>query len=64
MLPKFDDKNSLIREEGKRPFKTREGKAAVLDAIEFLKQAEPVRELRYNSELSLAAKFHVEDVGS
>ena len=51
------------RGSGRSKIKTTDGIAAVHEAIEYLRNQEPVRELTWSSLIQEAAKFHVDDVG-
>jgi uncharacterized protein YkwD len=53
----------LLKQPGRVTLRTKEGAAAVQEAIDYLSKAQPVRELRWHSELYVAAKEHVLDVG-
>lgn len=48
---------------GQRELVTKEGKSAILEAIEALKQQQPVGFLEYSVGLSLAARDHLNDHG-
>ena len=61
MLGRFD--GDSLRQPGKTTLRTKEGPAAVNEAIEYLNRAEPVRMLRWNAELGKAARDHVVDIG-
>lgn len=66
LLTKFHKNNEkmlMVDGEPATAIRTREGPVAVNDAIEFLRRSQPVRPLEYSSDLSLAAKDHVEDIG-
>ena len=43
--------------------RTKEGKSAVNEAIEYLNRLEPVKPLRWNEELGRASRDHVIDIG-
>lgn len=60
-LPKFREKTLYLLSEN--PMKTFEGKEAVEEAIAFLKKQNPLPELIWSKELSMAARDHVEDIG-
>lgn len=51
------------REDDGRKMSTKEGVAAVDEAIEFLSKQKPLGELKFSEGLSLAALDHVEDTG-
>ena len=53
----------LKTEDGLSAIETDEGPDAYVEAIEFLKEQEPVQALRWNQELTQAAQDHVNDVG-
>ena len=61
MLGRFD--GDSLRQPGKTTLRTKEGPAAVNEAIEYLNRAEPVRLLRWNAELAKAARDHLVDIG-
>ena len=42
---------------------TKEGAPAVKEAIDFIKNAQPVSPIRWNEWLAIAARYHVEDTG-
>ena len=49
--------------DGESAIETDEGPDAYLEAIEFLKEQDPVPPLKWSQELSYAAQDHVNDVG-
>lgn len=49
---------------GRNGLRTFEGPAAVEEAIEFLKTAEPVSELEWRSGMARACEDHVNDTGA
>ena len=61
MLSRFE--GDLLKQPGKTTLRTKEGMAAVNEAIEYLNRLEPVRVLRWNEELGRAARDHVIDIG-
>jgi uncharacterized protein YkwD len=61
VLTKFE--GDVIRREGKSHLKTKEGPAAVEEAIKFLEKAAPVPPLKWNEHLAKAAKEHCDDTG-
>ena len=61
MLGRFE--GLLLKQPGKTTLRTKEGPAAVQDAIEYLNRQKGVRELRWNEELYTAAREHVQDIG-
>ena len=48
----------LYKQEGRTSIKTKDGKAAVQEAIEYLERAQAVNELQHNDGLSKAAAAH------
>jgi uncharacterized protein YkwD len=65
-LESFSDATHYKDKNGRENMKirTREGKAAVLECIEFLKTAEPVRAINANLFLQGSAMDHVEDLST
>ena len=61
-LKYFDDRNILWL-PGKPGLMTREGPAAVQEAIEFLASAETLPEYSWRSGMARACEDHVEDMG-
>ena len=61
-LNHFRDK--IYHKPGEDPIQTYEGPEAIEEAIQFLKQQNPVNELTYNENISLACKDHVQDIGA
>lgn len=63
-LESFSDENHYKDKNGRENMKirTREGKSAVLECIEYLKTAEPVRAVKANSFLEASALDHVQDL--
>ena len=61
MLGRFE--GDSLRQPGKTTLRTKEGPAAVNEAIEYFNRAEPVRLLRWGTELAKAARDHVVDIG-
>ena len=57
------NENTLYRPD-EEPLKTKEGRKAHDEAIEFLRRQKPVEELVYDDRLALAAKDHIDDIGS
>ena len=53
----------MKRGRGRSTIKTKDGVAAVHEAIEMLKKQKPVIPLNWSMEMSYATKDHVEDVG-
>jgi len=49
--------------DGESAIETDEGPDAYLEAIDFLKEQDPVSPLKWSQELSYAAQDHVNDVG-
>ena len=52
-----------MKQPGRVTLRTKEGAPAVLEAIEYLSKLQPVRELKWNNELYVAAREHVQDIG-
>jgi uncharacterized protein YkwD len=65
-LRSFTDETHYKDKNGRENMKirTREGKAAVMECIEFLKTAEPVRAITKNTFLELSALDHVADLSN
>jgi hypothetical protein len=63
MIPHFRDKIFFFP-DGSTPTMTSEGVSAVVEAVAFFKQHEPVQALSYSKGMSLAARDHIEDTGS
>lgn len=65
-LKSFTDETHYKDKNGRENMKirTREGKAAVLECIEFLKTAEPVRAITSNTFLEKSALDHVDDLST
>ena len=61
MLEQFE--GNLLRRPGQVTLRTKEGQAAVKEAIEFLKKQQPVEALRWSEDVAKAAKDHFEDIG-
>ena len=57
-------KDKIFRHPAELPIETYEGVQAVYDAIEFLKNQNPVEPLQYCPELAQACKDHAKDIGS
>ncbi len=55
--------NNILSRENEIPIPTYEGVEAVKDAISFLNNQEPVQELIYSKEMSLACKDLINDIG-
>lgn len=55
-------RNNVLHYIGETPFKTKEGKPGVQDAIRFIEKCSPVPELKASHELSLAAKDYLADI--
>jgi len=60
-LKLFTDDGDYL--EGKVHIRTKEGKAAVTEAIEFLKKVKPLPAMKPSEELAMAADDHVKDTG-
>ena len=60
-LNHFRDK--IYHQPGEDPIQTYEGKDAIEEAIRFLKNQKPVKELEYSKKISKACKDHVNDIG-
>ena len=56
-------REKIYHKPGEDPIQTYEGPDAIKDAIEFLQSQKPVRELKYDKNISLACKDHVYDIG-
>ena len=56
-------RGKYFRHPMEMPIETYEGEKGVINAIEFLKQQNPVRELIFSEELSKAARDHAIDIG-
>jgi hypothetical protein len=57
-------KDKIFRHPAEIPIETYEGIEGVTKAIKFLKEQQPVPELKYSKELSQACKDHCIDIGS
>ena len=57
-------KDKIFRHPAEIPIETYEGVKGIEDAIEFLKNQEPLEPLKMSKELSQAAKDHAIDIGS
>ena len=57
-------KDKIFRHPAELPIETYEGVQGVYDAIEFLKNQNPVEPLQYCPELAQACKDHAKDIGS
>ena len=55
--------NNILSKENEIPIPTYEGINAVKNAINFLRNQEPVQELIYSKEMSLSCKDLVNDIG-
>jgi uncharacterized protein YkwD len=55
--------NTLYAEDGRSFIETKEGKFAYVEAIEFLRKQQPMKEFKWNEKLTKAAKEHVDDIG-
>ena len=53
----------MKRSEGRSILRTREGKPAVEDAINFLNSAEAVKPIKWSGGMAEASKEHVLDIG-
>merc|ERR1711957_955701 len=60
-LPMFD--GMIYIKPGKTNLRTKEGKAAVQETIDFLKNVTPVCAVTWNDALMEPAKFHCNDTG-
>jgi len=56
-------KDNIYHKPDEDPIQTYEGVEAVIDAIEFLKNQNPVQELTLNKDISQACKDHINDIG-
>ena len=56
-------RDRIYHKPGEDPIQTYEGPEAIEDAIEFLKNQKPVRELIYDENISRACKDHAYDIG-
>jgi len=56
-------KNDTLYKPKETAIQTSEGKAAYVEAIQFLKRQKPVRELTYDPRISAACQDHVNDIG-
>ena len=63
MLQRFEQ-GTLLKQPGKTTLRTKEGPAAVNEAIEYLSRLSPVLALKWNDELGKAAREHVIDTGA
>jgi uncharacterized protein YkwD len=63
MLSRFEQ-GTLLKQPGKTTLRTKEGPAAVNEAIEYLNRLAPVAPLKWNEELAKAARDHVVDTGA
>lgn len=61
MLEQFD--GMLLKRQGKVTLRTKEGKDAVQEAIDFLKIQPPVDVLRWNEHVYKACVDHLQDIG-
>ena len=52
-----------MKQPGRITLRTKEGASAVQEAIEYLQKIQPVRELKWNNELYVASREHVQDIG-
>ena len=57
-------KDKIFRCPNEIPIETYEGSSAIKDAIEFLKNKEPIKELIYSESLSKSALDHANDIGN
>ena len=55
--------NKILFQKGEIPIATHEGEEAVKEAINFLKDQEPVQELIYNKDIALSCKDILDDIG-
>jgi len=63
MLNNFENKLDYRKGNGRPTIRTKEGPSAILEAIEFISQKQPVKPLKWSQELSEASKSHVLDIG-
>jgi uncharacterized protein YkwD len=61
LLPRFDGR--LLQRPGRPPLQTREGAAAVREAIEVLRRTPPMSSLSWSPGMAAAALDHVRDQG-
>lgn len=61
MLEQFD--GMLLKRQGKVTLRTKEGKEAVSEAIQYLKNQSAVNPLKWNSHIYKACQDHVNDIG-
>ena len=61
MLGRFE--GDMLKQPGKTTLRTKEGPAAVNEAIEYLNRISAVRPLKWHEELGRAARDHVTDIG-
>ena len=61
LLPLFD--GTLLKERGRTPVRTQEGRAAVREAVAFLKTQPRLAPLTFSEGLAKAARDHVRDQG-
>ena len=54
----------MLKQPGKTTLRTKEGPAAVNEAIEYLNRLAPVQPMKWNEELGKAARDHVIDTGA
>ena len=57
-------KENTLHLSNEFPLRTFDGLKAVEEAITFLKSQKPLPELKYNEELSKAAREHAHDIGT
>ena len=55
--------NNILFQKGEIPIATHEGESAVKEAINFLKNQNPVQELIYNKDIALSCKDIIDDIG-
>ena len=65
MLDKFGGAtgHDFRRGKGRSTLRTKEGKDAVTEAIDFLKNQKAVTPIRWSSEMADASRAHVSDIG-
>ena len=61
MLTKFD--GLLLKRDAKVTLRTKEGEAAVKEAIEYLNKQSPIGPLKWSEEIQKAAGDHTKDIG-
>jgi uncharacterized protein YkwD len=61
MAKRFD--GFLMKQPGKTTLRTKEGQAAVQEAIQHIQSLKPLNPLKWHTELYTAARQHVNDIG-